>query len=145
MAPVTRAEGVLWLRPLLDIDRASLRAMLRAEGISWAEDSSNADLRFDRIRMRTALPGLTGLGLGPARLAATAAAMGRARAALEAATAELAARAARPQPFGDVTLDPGKWLQRRRNCACACCPARSPGSRAAAIARASPGSSRPMR
>ena len=107
MAPATRAEGVLWLRPLLDIDRASLRAMLRAEGIPWAEDGSNADLRFDRIRMRSALPGLAGLGLGPARLAATAAAMGRARAALEAATADLAARAARPQPFGDVTLDPG--------------------------------------
>lgn len=108
MAAATRAEGLLWLRPLLDIDRASLRAFLLAEGIGWAEDGSNADLRFDRIRMRTALPGLASLGLGPARLAATAAAMARARVALEAATAALAARVARPQPFGDVTLDPGE-------------------------------------
>lgn len=108
MAPATRAGGLLWLRPLLDIDRASLRAFLQSEGIGWAEDGSNADLRFDRIRMRTALPDLARLGLGPARLAATAAAMARARVALEAATATLAARAARPQPFGEVLLDPGE-------------------------------------
>lgn len=108
MAPVTRAGGILWLRPLLGIDRASLRVFLQSEGIGWAEDGSNADLRFDRIRMRAALPGLAALGLGPARLAATAAAMARARVALEAATAALAARAARPQPFGEVLLDPGE-------------------------------------
>lgn len=111
MAPVSRSGGLLWLRPLLDIDRASLRAFLRAEGIAWVEDASNADLRFDRVRMRGALPGLGTLGLGPARLAATAAAMARARAALEAATADLAARAARPQAFGDVVLDPHEMAE----------------------------------
>ena len=63
--------------------RAALRAWLEAEGVGWAEDPSNADPRFDRVRARAALPALAALGIGPERLAATARAMARARAALE--------------------------------------------------------------
>ena len=48
MAAVVRAEGVLWLRPLLGVRRAALRGWLEAEGMGWSEDPSNLDLRFDR-------------------------------------------------------------------------------------------------
>ncbi len=106
MAPSVRAEGLRWLRPLLGTRRAALRAWLAGQGVGWAEDPGNDDLRFDRIRARTALPALAALGIGPGRLAATARAMGRARAALEAATAALAGRAVEEGPAGDLALDP---------------------------------------
>ena len=106
MRPVTEACGILWLRPLLSVRRETLRAWLRAEGVAWADDPSNDDERFDRIRARRALPALAALGLGPERLAATARAMGRARAALERATAELAAACLDDGGAGDLVLDP---------------------------------------
>ena len=106
MAPVRQAEGLAWIRPLLGVRRAALRDWLAARGVGWAEDPGNADPRFERVRARAALPLLAPLGLGPERLAATAAAMARARAALEAATAGLAARALVAGPAGDLTLHP---------------------------------------
>lgn len=45
-----REDGVV--RPLLPFRRRELRDFLEAEGISWREDSSNADTRFDRNRVR---------------------------------------------------------------------------------------------
>ncbi|HVH03331.1 MAG TPA: tRNA lysidine(34) synthetase TilS, partial [Amaricoccus sp.] len=107
MAAVSGGEGVVWLRPLLGVRRAALRDWLVARGLGWAEDASNADPRFERVRARAALPLIARLGLGPERLAATAAAMARAREALERATADLAARAVEAGPAGDLALDPG--------------------------------------
>jgi tRNA(Ile)-lysidine synthase len=107
IAAVTPGEGILWLRPLLAARREALRAWLSERGVGWAEDPSNADPRFDRVRARAALPALAGLGLGPERLAATAAAMARARAALEQATAALARACLAPGPGGDARLLPG--------------------------------------
>lgn len=106
MAPATTAEGVLWLRPFLTLRRAALRDWLAGQGVPWAEDPSNADPRFGRVRARGALPLLAPLGLGPDRLAATAARMARVRAALEAATAALARAALADGGAGDLLLDP---------------------------------------
>ncbi len=105
MAPVTARDGLLWLRPLLAARRAALRDWLAAEGIGWADDPSNDDPRFDRVRARAALPLLAPLGLGPERLAATAAAMARARAALDEATAALARAHLTAGEAGDVEID----------------------------------------
>ncbi len=106
MAATSTAEGLVWLRPLLGVRRAALRGWLEAEGVGWAEDPSNEDARFDRIRARAALPGLAALGIGSERLAATARAMARARAALEGATADLAASCVEEGVAGDLLLDP---------------------------------------
>jgi tRNA(Ile)-lysidine synthase len=43
-------------RPLLDVARADLRALLVARGLDWIEDPANADLRFARARARSRLP-----------------------------------------------------------------------------------------
>jgi tRNA(Ile)-lysidine synthase len=107
MATASPGDGLLWLRPLLDARRATLRGWLEAEGVAWADDPSNADDRFERVRARAALPPLATLGLGPERLAATAQAMARAREALEAATAELARGCVEEGAAGDLMLDPG--------------------------------------
>ncbi len=107
MRPAARAEGVLWLRPLLGATRAELRDHLRALGLAWAEDPGNADARFARIAARRLLPALAPLGLTPARLATLAAHMGDAAEVLDEAEAALARRALRLDPAGWALLDPG--------------------------------------
>jgi tRNA(Ile)-lysidine synthase len=50
--PVT-TEG--FVRPLLEIPREEIRDYLRQKGIAWREDSSNANLKFARNRIRNEL------------------------------------------------------------------------------------------
>jgi len=106
MAAESRAEGIVWLRPMLGLRRADLRVWLMAEGVGWAEDPSNEDEGFARVRVRNALDLLGNVGLSAERLAETAGRMGRARAALEAATADLARVCLVEGVAGDVALDP---------------------------------------
>lgn len=75
--------GILWLRPLLGIRRATLRSWLTTRGIGWAEDPSNEDTGFARVRARKALGCLAPLGIGAEEIVAAAAALASARAALE--------------------------------------------------------------
>jgi len=84
MAPRRSIDGVLLFRPFLDLAKARLVATLVAAGETWIEDPSNRDPRFDRARLRAAAPQLAELGLSRDRLTATAKAMARAAAALEA-------------------------------------------------------------
>lgn len=109
MAEAVRADGLLWLRPLLGLTRRELREWLMRRGVAWTEDPSNDDARYDRVRARAALGALAPLGLDAARLAATAARMGRARAALEAATAALARDCLADGGAGDLLLAPAAF------------------------------------
>jgi tRNA(Ile)-lysidine synthase len=93
------------LRPLLGVPRARLRATLSAAGERWIEDPSNRNRAFARVRLRQAMPLLAAEGLTEARLAATAARLARARAALDAAVAELLAHAVMLHPLGFACLD----------------------------------------
>ena len=78
----TRA-GLTWVRPLLGASREDLRSHLRDSGITWAEDPSNEDLSYDRIKVRKALEVLAPLGIGVQGLAAVASSMAEARSALD--------------------------------------------------------------
>lgn len=98
----TTRDGTVWLRPLLDVSRASLREVLRGLGAVWAEDPSNADPRFERVRVRRVM---AELDLSAERLAATAAAMARAQEALGRRAAEVAEAGAVRFDWGDVLLD----------------------------------------
>jgi len=97
--------GVMILRPLLEIARADLRAYLRHNGLSWAEDPSNTDDRFARVRARAALAALAPLGVTPDALAGVARNMAGAEQALGWAAFE-AARASARVVAGCVVLDP---------------------------------------
>ena len=104
MAARRSADGINWHRPLLGQGRAALRAWLIVRGEGWADDPTNDDPAYDRIKARRALAALAELGLTPDGLIATAAHMRRARAVLDGAAAALAARAARIDGR-DVILD----------------------------------------
>lgn len=75
-------HGVNWVRPLLGASREDLRVHLRAQRIEWAEDPSNDDIAFDRIKARRALLALADLGIDASGLAVVAEQMGQARKAL---------------------------------------------------------------
>lgn len=76
-------EGVTWLRPMLSHGREDWRGHLRRHGIAWAEDPSNEDEGFDRVRARKTLAALGPLGIEAKTLASVAHNIARARFALE--------------------------------------------------------------
>jgi tRNA(Ile)-lysidine synthase len=81
-------RALLISRPLLAFRRAELRAFLRASGLAWVEDPSNAALRYERVRIRALLD-----GADTSRLLSVARAVAAWRARIdEAAVANLAAR-----------------------------------------------------
>ena len=94
------------VRPLLDVPKARLAAMLRAAGQDWIEDPSNSNPAFARVRARSVWPALAPLGITPARLAGTARQMARARAALDAEAHALIAAAATFADGGWCVLRP---------------------------------------
>ncbi len=59
MLPVHKAEGMTWLRPLLDCPRRRITDWLLARGLHWREDASNArpDVARNRLRLEV-LPAL---------------------------------------------------------------------------------------
>ena len=93
------------IRPVLDVPKADLRAILAAENWPWVEDPSNHDRSHARIRMRELMSALAEEGLDPHRLAGTAARMRRARASLEAACDQFFETSATLDPLGFVDLD----------------------------------------
>ncbi|PRH84678.1 tRNA lysidine(34) synthetase TilS [Labrys okinawensis] len=89
MRPLTPLRpGLGLLRPLLGATRVRLVTTLQAAGMTWLEDPSNRNARFERVRLRALLDQLAPLGLDPARLALLARRAARSSDALEAITAE---------------------------------------------------------
>lgn len=106
MAPVSGGDGVRLLRPLLAVPRGRLAATLRAWGQDWIDDPSNENTVHARIRMRRLLPSLAETGVTAARLAETAAALGRARQVMEDGVAALLAAAVEIDTAGYLSLEP---------------------------------------
>ncbi|MTE00909.1 tRNA lysidine(34) synthetase TilS [Paracoccus sp. YIM 132242] len=89
--------GIRWLRPMLGAGRQDLRDWLAARGIAWADDPSNENEDFDRIRIRKAI---ASVGLDISALARAANHIGEARDALS----HYAAHAARDVAIHDGSL-----------------------------------------
>lgn len=85
-------DGVTWVRPMLDLGRMELRDYLIGRGITWAEDASNQDDRFDRVKARRAVRSLGDMGITAMGLAATAEQIGAAQVALDMFTQQVAAK-----------------------------------------------------
>ena len=93
--PSANAENLRLARPLLSVPRSRLRAYLSGRGESWFEDDMNTDMRFARVRLRTAWPVFEELGFSAPRIAAAANHLSRARAALDQDASDLLSRASR--------------------------------------------------
>lgn len=104
MAEARGDGGILWLRPLLSQGRAALRDWLVARGIGWADDPTNDDPSYDRVKARQALVLLEPLGVSREGLAETALWMARARKVLGAAAARLAETALRHEA-AEIVID----------------------------------------
>ena len=93
------------VRPFLDIPKARLIATLKAAKVAYAEDPSNRDPRFTRVRMRALMPELAKEGLTARRLAVLAQRLRRADRAIEAAVDRAEADLASPAGEGALALD----------------------------------------
>jgi len=83
MSGETTVAGLRLARPLLGVAGHRLADMARGSNLPVTLDPSNHDTRFDRVRLRRLMPLLATHGMGPQRLAVTAAHMRRAAAALD--------------------------------------------------------------
>jgi tRNA(Ile)-lysidine synthase len=98
--PVQGARSAYLVRPLLGVPKARLIATLKAAGLRYATDPSNADPRFTRTRLRALLPLLAAEGLTAERLGCLAS---RAERIEEALSVVLHA--------AQIALCPGPWRQ----------------------------------
>ncbi len=111
MAAESRLEDrdVPLLRPFLEVPRARLAATVRAAGMDWIEDPSNADASYERVRMRRLMPELAGAGIAARDIATSCRRLHRAAEALRAwcrtfLTRHLVCHAV--HGWGEVPLEP---------------------------------------
>lgn len=69
MTALSEAEGVRLFRPFLAVDPAALRALVDQAGLVPAQDPSNSDPAYERVRWRSAMPALAELGLDASAIA----------------------------------------------------------------------------
>jgi tRNA(Ile)-lysidine synthase len=98
-------DGIVLLRPLLDVSKTRLVATLREARIPFADDPSNRDPRFLRARLRKLAPGLEREGIDAAKLSLLARRLARANAAIEQTAAEEWKRALRGSSPGALEFD----------------------------------------
>lgn len=96
-------NGITWIRPMVSIGRAELRAYLKQQRITWTEDPSNDDGRFERVTARKALAAMAPLGISANILASVAKNLAVTRAALESYVFEVA-KTDVEEDRGDVIL-----------------------------------------
>lgn len=106
MARLVERNGLVLVRPFLDVPKARLIATLNALGMKAADDPTNRDPRFTRARLRKLMPVLAAEGLDASRLALLARRLRRAEAAIEVAVdAAVQAVSIRWDASGPILLD----------------------------------------
>ncbi len=98
-------DGVRLVRPLLALHRTELRVLLASNDVSWVDDPSNEDARFERIGVRRRLT-----ATDTRRMLARAAAAGASRQMQDAAVADLLARV-RPMSEAWLAMPPDLLAQ----------------------------------
>ncbi len=83
MARQSNRDGVVLVRPFLDVPKSRLIATLEKAGIAFADDPTNHDPRFTRPRLRALMPALAAEGADARGLARLASRLARANAALD--------------------------------------------------------------
>jgi tRNA(Ile)-lysidine synthase len=99
--PHSTREGIALVRPLLGMPKARLVASLQAGKIAFAEDPSNLDPKYTRVRLRRLARSLAVEGLTSHRLATAARRFARADAAIETVVDKVQTAAMRVASKGD--------------------------------------------
>ncbi len=81
--PDSGGRWITLVRPLLDVPKSRLLATLKSARIRFADDPSNRNPNFTRVRVRELMPALAQEGLTLARLSVLAQRLSRANAAIE--------------------------------------------------------------
>jgi len=110
MAPTTELDGLTLARPLLDVSAKALASVVQASGLAFVDDPSNADMRYDRVRMRQLLPSLAGHGLTAEGLSETAGRLSRAAEAIDGEATKILKQAVAVDDFGVVRGDPAPFM-----------------------------------
>jgi tRNA(Ile)-lysidine synthase len=97
-------EGIRVCRPLLGVDPRLVREVVRDAGLRPADDPSNHDDSYERVRWRTLMPALADEGLDAERFGVFARRMARADAALTLMADEAVAELATVDAFGVVSF-----------------------------------------
>lgn len=109
------ARGAMTLhRPLLGVSRESLRAYLRQRDIGWADDPSNDDPQYARVRTRAALAALESAGVEIEALAKVAGYLREARETISHVAQEAAERLVQFD-LGDLVIDAQAWGEERKD------------------------------
>ena len=109
LSPPRRGEEaeIYVVRPLLSVPKSRLIATLRAAKTDYADDPSNRDPRFTRVRLRDLMGALAQEGLDARRLTQLARRLKRADAAIESAVDRAAAELAVESPDeSSVVIEP---------------------------------------
>ena len=102
---ITGKNGGFWLlRPMLELTRDKIKNFLVRQKISWVEDPSNEDNKFDRIVIRKVIQQLSDLGITAFLLSNTATHMRRARTALDLQAGRMAQQICSTH-MGDLVID----------------------------------------
>ncbi|UYN98151.1 MAG: tRNA lysidine(34) synthetase TilS [Devosia sp.] len=109
MSARSMVDGLDLFRPLLDVEPAALARIVEAAGWQAAQDPSNTDTDYERVRWRKLLPALAAEGLDAATLSRFAQRMGEADRALADLTDAAFAEMVQLDGFGAASL-PGKDL-----------------------------------
>ncbi|MEK6217082.1 MAG: tRNA lysidine(34) synthetase TilS, partial [Boseongicola sp.] len=97
--------GLTWVRPMMAHRRADWRTYLERHDIAWADDPSNDDSAFERVRARQVLQALAPLGIEADKIASVARNVESAKSALiHYSFAEIAEHKAVAVDRGDVIL-----------------------------------------
>ena len=108
--PVDKRKYLCLARPLLGIPKTRLLATLKAARIRFADDPSNRNPAFTRVRMRDLMPTLAQEGLTVPRLALLARRLARANAAIEDIADAMHETLLRPGNPGQLVFDAAFFL-----------------------------------
>ncbi|MBQ4472658.1 MAG: tRNA lysidine(34) synthetase TilS, partial [Alphaproteobacteria bacterium] len=107
MHPVCMREGMLLVRPLLNMPKADIIQALKSQKIKWIEDPMNHDLIYERVRWRHLLPDLEKNGLNMSAICVATHRLQRCQRALEFYTDEFLKRGCALYDWGYVSLEKG--------------------------------------
>jgi len=111
MDAIAEVEAVRVVRPLLDVPRQVLAAVVAEAGFTPVADPSNEDAHYERVRWRQTMPQLARLGLDADRLVQLAQRAGEADAALNQWAAASFAEMVSIDAFGAARLPLGRLVK----------------------------------